>query len=127
MVGVALNQRQFTEPGYEWRRAGEASAQLDLARKRTEVGQRSPAARPNGYSFEPADRYVEFGEKNGMFIVGHCLVWHSQTPRWVFEGDGTNALTRDVLLERMRDHIHTVVGRYERAGQILGCCQRSAQ
>ena len=48
-----------------------------------------------------------------MFIVGHTLVWHSQTPRWVFQGEGTDAATREVLLKRMRDHIHTVVGRYK--------------
>jgi endo-1,4-beta-xylanase len=53
-----------------------------------------------------------------MAIIGHTLVWHSQTPRWVFQGDGTNALDRDTLLQRMRDHIHTVVGRYK--GRIKG-------
>src|SRR5262245_8983542 len=35
---------------------------------------------PDQYNFEPADKYVEFGEKNKMFIVGHTLVWHNQTP-----------------------------------------------
>ena len=39
---------------------------------------------PDKNNFEPADRYVEFGEKHGMTIIGHCLVWHNQTPAWVF-------------------------------------------
>ena len=43
---------------------------------------------PNQYNFEPADRYVEWGEKHGMFIVGHTLVWHNQTPAWAFRGEG---------------------------------------
>jgi endo-1,4-beta-xylanase len=47
-----------------------------------------------------------------MYIIGHTLIWHSQTPRWVFQ-DGTNRASREVLLERMRDHIHTVVGHYK--------------
>jgi endo-1,4-beta-xylanase len=72
-----------------------------------------PDAGPAGYSFENADRYVAFGEKNGMFIIGHCLVWHSQVPRWVFQDADGKALTRDALLQRMRDHIFTVVGRYK--------------
>ena len=43
---------------------------------------------PGRYDFALPDRYVEFGERNGMFVIGHTLVWHSQTPRWVFEDDG---------------------------------------
>ena len=53
-----------------------------------------------------------------MFIVGHCLVWHSQVPAWVFQDDKGAPLDRDGLLKRMRDHISTVVGRYK--GRING-------
>jgi endo-1,4-beta-xylanase len=70
------------------------------------------------FDFRLSDAYVSYGEAHQMFIVGHTLVWHSQTPRWVFE-DATGApLTRDALLARMRDHIHTVVGRYK--GRVNG-------
>ena len=67
---------------------------------------------PGRYDFEAADAFVDFATENDMFIIGHTLVWHSQTPRWVFQDDDGNPLTREALLERMRDHIHTVVGRY---------------
>jgi endo-1,4-beta-xylanase len=67
---------------------------------------------PGEYNFEPADRFVEFGEAHNLFMIGHTLVWHSQTPRWVFEDEAGNPLSRDALIERMREHIHTVVGRY---------------
>ena len=53
-----------------------------------------------------------------MFIVGHALVWHNQTPKWVFEDEKGNPASREVLLERMREHIFTVVGRYK--GRIKG-------
>ena len=33
---------------------------------------------PNRFNFEVADKYVELGLKNNMYIVGHALVWHSQ-------------------------------------------------
>ena len=74
--------------------------------------------KPDTYNFEPADKYVELGEKNHMFIIGHTLVWHSQTPRWVFTDSIGNAVSREVLLKRMHDHIQTVVGRYK--GKING-------
>lgn len=74
--------------------------------------------RPEQYEFAQADRFVEFGEKHGMVVIGHTLVWHSQTPRWVFQDADGNPLSREALLDRMRDHIHQVVGRYK--GRIRG-------
>lgn len=73
---------------------------------------------PDSFNFVDTDKFVEFGEANDMFIVGHTLVWHSQTPRWVFFHEDGSMLSRDELLERMRKHIHTVVGRYK--GRING-------
>jgi endo-1,4-beta-xylanase len=113
MIGVALNQRQFTEKdtnGATLVKRHFNSISPENVMKWESI---HPRPGPEGYNFEAADRYVEFGEKNGMYIVGHTLVWHSQTLRWVFQGEGTNAVTREELLNRMRDHIHTVVGRYK--------------
>lgn len=73
---------------------------------------------PNVYDFENADKFVAFTEANDLYSVGHVLVWHSQTPDWVFRDDNGELLDREALLERMRDHIHTVVGRYK--GRIDG-------
>lgn len=73
---------------------------------------------PDRYSFRGADAYVDFGLQHKMAVIGHTLVWHSQTPRWVFEGEGGQPATREVLLQRMREHIQTVVGRYR--GRIKG-------
>ncbi len=71
---------------------------------------------PGVYNFDPADRYVEFGEANGMFIVGHTLVWHNQTPDWFFVDENGQPNTRAAQLERLRSHIEAVAGRY--AGRI---------
>ena len=73
---------------------------------------------PGVFNFEPADLFVEFGESNDMFMVGHTLVWHSQTPSWVFQDEYGNLPDRETLIDRMRDHIHTVAGRYK--GRIHG-------
>ena len=65
------------------------------------------------YNFEPADKYVAWGEAHGMFVGGHTLVWHNQTPKWVFEDAAGQPIGKDALLARMRDHIYAVVGRYK--------------
>jgi len=73
---------------------------------------------PDCYDFEAADRYVELGEKYNLQIIGHCLVWFFQTPVWVFQDAKGKPLGREALLEQMRDHIFTVMGRYK--GRIHG-------
>jgi endo-1,4-beta-xylanase len=74
--------------------------------------------KPGQYNFEAADRYVAFGEANQMHIIGHTLVWWHQTPDWVFRDEAGKPLGREALLERMREHIFTVMGRYK--GRIHG-------
>ena len=70
------------------------------------------------FNFELADQFVEFGVKNNMHIVGHTLIWHSQAPRWFFTDSSGNEVSRELLIERMKTHIHTVVGRYK--GKVKG-------
>lgn len=70
--------------------------------------------RPDGvnWQWERADRLVEFARANGMHVLGHTLVWHSQVPRAVFNDASGKPLSRAALLERMEEHIATLVGRY---------------
>jgi endo-1,4-beta-xylanase len=74
--------------------------------------------KPGQYNFQAADRYVAFGEKHKMRIIGHTLVWWHQTPDWVFQDDAGKPLGAAALLERMKEHIFTVMGRYR--GRIHG-------
>ncbi len=68
--------------------------------------------------FDDADRFVEFGEQNNMFVTGHTLIWHSQVPDWFFTDDKGKDVSKKVLIERMKNHITTVVSRYK--GRIKG-------
>lgn len=159
-VGTALNRSIVTGTSFR-RGAGQVSNDVSLVKAQFNqaVAENDmkwalihPRPGPNGYEFGPADAFVNFGLSNGMQLAGHTLVWHSQTPQWVFAGTnppppgvtnvapsvaantnapGTNQFgrgrfgggffgaytgpraSREELLERMRDHIHTVVGRYK--------------
>lgn len=71
---------------------------------------------PGIYNFPPADAFVEYGESRGMFIVGHTLVWHNQTPDWFFTDESGEPNTPNEQIERMRQHIEVVAGRY--AGRV---------
>lgn len=159
-IGTAVNRSMVTGTA-AFRRNAEQNAQ-DVALLKDQFNQITaendmkwalihPREGKEGYDFAPADAFVNFGLSNNMQLVGHTLVWHSQTPNWVFAGTNppppsvtrstnppppttTNAGTnrgrfgpgfggfgryngprasREELLLRMRDHIHTVVGRYK--------------
>jgi endo-1,4-beta-xylanase len=157
LVGAAVNRGMVTA-GAGFRRSTEQTAK-DIALLKEQFNQITaendmkwalihPRAGADGYDFGPADAFVNFGLSNKMYLAGHTLVWHSQTPNWVFAGTNpppTNAMTtvaantnvpgtnrfargrfgpgfgryngprasRDELLQRMREHIHTVLGRYK--------------
>ena len=158
-VGVAINRNQVTDT--EAVTGTNVTRSLALINKDISVIQDQfiqispendlkweviqPYEGPNGYNFAPADAYVNFGVNNHLYIVGHTLVWHNQTPGWVFlatntpppdgwvggletprggrggggfgrggrGGAGGAPATREQVLQRMHDHIFTVVGRYK--------------
>ncbi|MEO6089500.1 MAG: endo-1,4-beta-xylanase [Umezawaea sp.] len=60
------------------------------------------------YNFGMADAIVRFAKQNKQVVRGHTLLWHSQNPTWLEQGDFTPAELRSIL----RDHIKRVVGRY---------------
>jgi len=116
LIGAALNPAQFTER--DARAAALVKAQFDSISPENVLKWASVHPEPDRYDFDLADKYVAFGEKNHMFIVGHTLVWQHQTPKWVFEDAKGNPVDRETLLRRMREHIQTVVGRYK--GRVNG-------
>ncbi len=65
------------------------------------------------YTFELADQLVAFARKHEMSMRGHTLVWHNQTTEWLFEDKDGKTADRETLLQRIKSHISTVVGRYK--------------
>jgi len=113
-VGVAVNEAIVS---------GADKASQDIVRRQfnsitvenvMKAGPINP--QPGVFNFGPADAFVAFGESNGMFIVGHTLVWHNQTPDWFFKDEKGNTNSPAAQVERLRKHIETVAGRY--AGRV---------
>jgi len=66
------------------------------------------------YNWAPADSIVAFAQANKLKVRGHTLCWHNQTPAWLFIDSATgNQVTKEALLQRLKDHITTVVSRYK--------------
>jgi endo-1,4-beta-xylanase len=116
LIGAALNRAQIFEEDKVGSKI--VTTQFNTISPENILKWEAVHPKSDKYDFEAADAYVAFGEKNKMFIVGHTLVWHNQTPEWVFKDAQGKFVSRDELLKRMREHINTVVGRYK--GKIQG-------
>lgn len=116
LIGVALNRDQVDG---QVEKAGDIAArQFSSLTAENDMKWGSLHPEADRYDFAAADAYVEFAGKNKMAMIGHTLVWHSQTPDWVFQGKDGGEAGREELLKRMEDHIRTVAGRYK--GRIHG-------
>ncbi len=60
------------------------------------------------YDFDAADKLVMYGQKNGIVINGHTLIWHSQLPKFVHQINSA-----DSLRTFFNEHIKTVASRYD--------------
>ncbi|MEN6589616.1 MAG: endo-1,4-beta-xylanase [Proteiniphilum sp.] len=116
LIGVALNTRQA---------AGNDTAATRIVRQHfnaivAENCMKSAEIHPeeDRYDFSQADQFVQFGVDNNLTITGHCLIWHSQLPAWFCVDENGENASPEVLKQRMKEHIYTVVGRYK--GVIKG-------
>ena len=115
-IGTAMNAREIT---------GEDSSAVEVIKKHFNAIVAENCMKPGPiqpregeFNWDLPDRMVAFGEANNMFITGHVLLWHSQAPRWLFTDSLGNTVSPEVLTQRMKDHIYTVVGRYK--GKVKG-------
>lgn len=69
--------------------------------------------RENEYFWRDADSIVAFAKVNHLKIRGHNLCWHNQAPGWIFTNAAGDTVSKEVLLQRLKEHITTVVNRYK--------------
>lgn len=60
------------------------------------------------YNFDLADKLVAYGQKNGMQVNAHTLIWHSQLPQFV-----RNMKSADSVRQFFTEHINTIARRYD--------------
>lgn len=116
LIGTALNEAQITGIDTD----GIAVVKRHFSAIVAENCMKCEVIHPeeDRYDFTLADRFVEFGEANGLTVTGHCLIWHSQLAPWFCVDEAGSPVTPEVLKQRMHDHIATIVGRYK--GRIKG-------
>jgi endo-1,4-beta-xylanase len=67
----------------------------------------------NEYFWRDADAIADFAKKHSLKMRGHTLCWHAQAPGWMFKNEQGDTISKEVLLQRLKEHIATVVNRYK--------------
>jgi len=67
----------------------------------------------NEYFWTHADSIAAFAQRNNLKMRGHTLCWHSQTPKWLFIDSNGASVSKEILLQRLKEHITAVVTRYK--------------
>jgi len=65
------------------------------------------------FDWAEADRIADYARAHGMKLTGHTLLWHQQTPAWMFAGvTAGDASSLELLKSRLKTHIEAVMDRY---------------
>jgi endo-1,4-beta-xylanase len=108
-IGVAINNRTPTQSA-EWPLV---TTHFNSATPENCLKPDPVQIEEGKFNFADADEFMNFAAAQRLEVVGHCLVWakNDRTPPWFFR-DGDKSASRELLLQRMKTHIDTVVGRY---------------
>ncbi|MEZ9368427.1 endo-1,4-beta-xylanase [Shewanella sp. 10N.286.51.B2] len=109
-IGVAVNDEIVS--GQDPLSAGIISKQFNTITIENAMKAEIVNPLPDQFNFTAADQFIDFGKNNNMFVVGHTLVWHNQTPDWFFKQKNGEANSPEQQIDRMEQHIKLVAGRY---------------
>lgn len=108
MVGCAVNQRNVSNPdqiALVKREFNSITAENDMKPQVTEPEY-------GVFTWEKADKIYNFAKENGIKMRGHCLMWHSQIGKWMYQNEDGSLVSKEKLFENMEHHIKAICERY---------------
>lgn len=108
-IGVAVNMRNIANPeqiAIIKKDFNSLTAENDMKPQPTEsaYGQ---------FNWENADKIADFCRTNGIKLRGHCLIWHAQIGKWMYQDEKGNLVSKEKLFANMKHHITAIVQRYK--------------
>lgn len=72
----------------------------------------------SAFNFATADHVVNWAVENDLTLIGHTLVWHSQSPMWLKESAQGVPRTRAEARDNMEFFIRTLSEHYDSMGML---------
>ncbi|HEU5117214.1 MAG TPA: endo-1,4-beta-xylanase [Isosphaeraceae bacterium] len=114
LIGTAVMSRQLDDPDL----SALIAQQFNCLTGENEFKPAPIHPQPDQFQFAAPDKIVEFAQAHDMKVIGHTLCWHSQSPRWMFQGSDGKPLPRDEALRNLKAHINGVMSHFK--GKVLG-------
>ena len=108
-IGVAVNMQNITNPeqiAIIKKDFNSITAENDMKPQPTE-----PAY--GQFNWENADKIANFCRSNGIKLRGHCLMWHAQIGKWMYQDEKGNLVSKEKLFQNMKHHITAIMERYK--------------
>ncbi|MFB4197205.1 endo-1,4-beta-xylanase [Streptomyces carpaticus] len=107
-IGTAVADHRLSDATY----SGIAAREFSSVTAENVMKWESIQPQRGSFNWAGPDRLMQFAQANDQQVYGHTLVWHSQMPGWLANGNfGATEMN-----QIMNTHISTVMGRYQ--GQI---------
>ena len=90
-----------------------AATQFNLVVAENECKMSSVYKGPDQFDFTGPDRLLKFARENKQDMRWHTLVWHQQSPKWIFDDGKGGKASKEQLEERLKHYIMTVGERYK--------------
>ena len=108
-IGVAVNMQNITNPeqiAIIKKDFNSITAENDMKPQPTE-----PAY--GQFNWENADKIANFCRSNVIKLRGHCLMWHAQIGKWMYQDEKGNLVSKEKLFQNMKHHITAIMERYK--------------
>ena len=108
-IGVAVNMQNITNP----EQIAIIKKDFNSITAENDMKQQHNKPAYGQFNWETADKIANFCRSNGIKLRGHCLMWHAQIGKWMYQDEKGNLVSKEKLFQNMKHHITAIMERYK--------------
>lgn len=110
-IGAAVNTRQIK--GEDLRSLSIIDAHFNVLTAENDMKWENIQPKEGQFDFTKSDALIRYAKSTHKKVIGHTLLWHYQTPDWLFVDSNGQPASRELMLKRLKSHIFALAGRYK--------------
>ena len=114
LVGTAINRYQYS--GRDTKGVDILLTHFNAITSENDMKPEVIHPDPDTWNFGHGDEFVKFGQEHGMWMLGHTLCWHNQTPDFFWFDKKGNPKSKKELFDTIEEYIKVVCTHFK--GQV---------